>query len=145
QILQNQSEEGQAVRRNFQEKFNEVIVDEYQDINPLQETILTAVAREDPGNMFMVGDVKQSIYAFRMADPSLFISKSRRFKQSGQPDERIILAENFRSMQNVDDFTNLIFNQIMDQAVGEIAYDADAQLKFGAKYYPAEVQNDTEV
>ncbi|WP_057802605.1 helicase-exonuclease AddAB subunit AddA [Pediococcus stilesii] len=145
QIVMDDSEEGRAVRRSFQKKFNEVIVDEYQDINPLQETILTAVARRDPGNMFMVGDVKQSIYAFRMADPGLFIAKNNRFKDDNQPDERIILAENFRSMQNVDDFTNLIFNQVMDTEVGEIEYDDDAQLQFGAKYYPDEVQNNTEI
>ncbi|ANI97165.1 helicase-exonuclease AddAB subunit AddA [Pediococcus pentosaceus] len=145
QIVLDDSEEGQAIRRDFQQKFNEVIVDEYQDINPLQETILTSVASSDPGNMFMVGDVKQSIYAFRMADPSLFISKNNQFKDEEQADERIILAENFRSMRNVDDFTNLIFNQVMDTEVGEIEYDDDAQLQFGAKYYPDEVQNNTEV
>jgi ATP-dependent helicase/nuclease subunit A len=145
QIVLKQSPEGRAVRQEFQQKFNEVIVDEYQDINPLQETILTSVATENPGNMFMVGDVKQSIYAFRMADPSLFISKNNQFKNEDQPDERIILAENFRSMRNVDDFTNLIFNQVMDTEVGEIEYDDDAQLQFGAKYYPDEVQNNTEV
>lgn len=145
QIVMDNSDEGHAVRQSFQQKFDEVIVDEYQDINPLQETILTSVSRSDPGNMFMVGDVKQSIYAFRMADPSLFIGKNDRFKQADQPDERIILAENFRSMQNVDDFTNLIFNQVMDTEVGEIEYDDDAQLQFGAKYYPDEVHNDTEV
>lgn len=145
QIVLNDSDEGHAIRRGFQQKFNEVIVDEYQDINPLQETILTSVARPEPGNMFMVGDVKQSIYAFRMADPSLFIGKNDQFKNEDQPDERIILAENFRSMRNVDDFTNLIFNQVMDTEVGEIEYDDDAQLQFGAKYYPDEVQNNTEV
>lgn len=145
EIVTNESEAGLAVRHSFQKNFNEIIVDEYQDINPLQETLLSSVASTNPGNMFMVGDVKQSIYAFRMADPGLFLGKNDRFKDSDNPDERIILAENFRSMRNVDNFTNLIFNQIMDSKIGEIEYDDDAQLRYGAKYYPDEIKNKTEV
>src|SRR5699024_6826240 len=82
----------------YRTKFHEVLVDEYQDINALQEAILLRLAKpnEQTGNYFMVGDVKQSIYGFRLADPSLFLTKYKSFasKENG---ERIILAENFRS------------------------------------------------
>ncbi|AEV96060.1 helicase-exonuclease AddAB subunit AddA [Pediococcus claussenii] len=145
QILTSDNDNSRMVRESFQNKFNEVIVDEYQDINPLQETILTTVSRPEPGNMFMVGDVKQSIYAFRMAEPGLFLKKNNQFKEDDNPNQRIILAENFRSMQNIDMFTNFVFNQIMDEKVGQIEYDEDAQLKYGAAYYPENFKNSTEV
>ena len=145
QIVTNQTDQGKAVQSGLKDKYQEVIVDEYQDINPLQETILKAVAKVNPGNMFMVGDVKQSIYAFRMADPGLFINKAETFQQDDNEDERIVLSDNFRSMQNITDFTNFIFNQIMDKTIGEIEYDQDAQLLFGAHYYPAEIKNKTEL
>lgn len=116
----------------YREKFDEVLVDEYQDINQLQETILYWLRRPkaEEGNLFMVGDVKQSIYSFRLADPTLFIEK---FTQYGQGDggKRIILAENFRSRNDVLSFTNLVFEQLMDERVGQIAYDESAALVHG--------------
>lgn len=118
----------------YRQKFSEVMVDEYQDVNRLQEAILYQVRQIDPqahpnrrGNMFMVGDVKQSIYAFRLADPTLFIDKYLAFEQQ-QGGRRIILAENFRSRHEVLDFTNLVFKQLMDSAVGQIPYDEAAAL-----------------
>ncbi|MFD0897130.1 helicase-exonuclease AddAB subunit AddA [Loigolactobacillus binensis] len=133
-ILTADNDSGVQTRTGLQHQFSEVLVDEYQDINRLQETILTTVAQTDPGNMFMVGDVKQSIYAFRLADPSLFLHKYNQFAQATDPGQRIILAENFRSVANIDDFTNLVFSQLMDQHVGEMDYDESARLVAGAKY-----------
>jgi ATP-dependent helicase/nuclease subunit A len=118
----------------YREKFMEVLVDEYQDINALQEAILLRLAREDRenGNYFMVGDVKQSIYGFRLADPNLFLSKYDSYANSDEG-ERIILAENFRSRQDVLSFTNFIFTQLMDRQVGNLDYDENAELVYGNK------------
>ena len=126
----------EQVQANLRTKFNEIMIDEYQDTNNLQEAILTSFARTDPGNVFMVGDVKQSIYGFRAAEPGLFLDKYDKYAQEDSPAERVVLAENFRSVRNVDDFTNLIFSQLMNQEVGDMDYDAQARLKFGASYYP---------
>ncbi|MFK4565788.1 helicase-exonuclease AddAB subunit AddA [Enterococcus sp. UD-01] len=130
----------------YREKFDEVLVDEYQDINRLQETILYWLRRPtaSEGNLFMVGDVKQSIYSFRLADPTLFIEKYTQYGEN-QEGKRIILAENFRSRKNVLDFTNLIFEQLMDEQVGQIAYDEAAKLVHGFDQF-AEAENyDTEL
>ncbi|MEH7383675.1 helicase-exonuclease AddAB subunit AddA [Bacillus sp. JJ1533] len=118
-------------------QFEEAFVDEYQDTNMVQESILKLVTKdgEATGNMFMVGDVKQSIYRFRLAEPMLFLSKYRRFTQSGENTGlRIDLSKNFRSRAEVLDGTNYLFKQIMGEAVGEIEYDDDAELKLGADY-----------
>lgn len=133
-ILTADNERGKQVRLALQQHYNEVLVDEYQDINRLQEEILTTVSQKEPGNMFMVGDVKQSIYAFRLADPSLFLNKYHQFAESQTSGQRINLAENFRSVANIDHFTNLIFSQLMDKTVGEMTYDQAAKLVAGAQY-----------
>ncbi|TWW12427.1 ATP-dependent helicase/nuclease subunit A [Dellaglioa algida] len=140
-ILTRDSETSVQTRTALQAKYNEVLVDEYQDTNQLQEAILTRITTKNPGNMFMVGDVKQSIYGFRLADPGLFLSKDKAYKEDDSQGDRIILAENFRSVENVTAFTNLIFTQIMDNRVGQMAYDTDAKLVFGATYYPDVEQN----
>ena len=140
-ILTRDSETSVQTRTALQAKYNEVLVDEYQDTNQLQEAILTRITTKNPGNMFMVGDVKQSIYGFRLADPGLFLSKDKAYKEDDSQGNRIILAENFRSVENVTAFTNLIFTQIMDNKVGQMAYDTDAKLVFGATYYPDVEQN----
>lgn len=130
----------------YREKFDEVLVDEYQDINRLQETILYWLRRPtaEEGNLFMVGDVKQSIYSFRLADPTLFIEKYNQYGQN-KDGKRIVLAENFRSRKNVLDFTNLVFEQLMDERVGQIAYDEAAKLVHGFDQF-AEAENyDTEL
>lgn len=123
------------VQAAYRDSIHEVLVDEYQDINRLQQAILESVATHQPGNLFMVGDVKQSIYAFRLADPTLFIEKYDAFK-AHQMGEKIDLKENFRSRQEVLAFTNLIFEQLMDQRVGQIDYQDEARLVSGATYYP---------
>ncbi|MFL2116037.1 helicase-exonuclease AddAB subunit AddA [Marinilactibacillus psychrotolerans] len=130
----------------YRNSFKEVMVDEYQDINFLQESILKWLTHDSTtsGNQFMVGDVKQSIYAFRLADPDLFIDKYERYA-SGNEGERIILAENFRSNANVLDFTNYIFSQLMDKEVGNLSYDDSARLVQGYKAFPTELQCETEI
>jgi ATP-dependent helicase/nuclease subunit A len=121
----------------YRHHFNEVFVDEYQDVNMVQETILRLVAKEDEtnGNLFMVGDVKQSIYRFRLAEPNLFLGKYNRFRQDAQGTGlRIDLARNFRSRKEVLEGTNYLFKQIMGVKVGEIEYDEAAELRPGAPY-----------
>ncbi|WP_144553552.1 helicase-exonuclease AddAB subunit AddA [Bacillus sp. X1(2014)] len=121
----------------YQRHFKEVYCDEYQDTNMVQETILKLVTKneEQNGNMFMVGDVKQSIYRFRLAEPNLFLSKYTRFKVDGESTGlRIDLARNFRSRSEVLDATNYLFKQIMGVKVGEIEYDEAAELRAGAPY-----------
>ncbi|KRN89361.1 helicase-exonuclease AddAB subunit AddA [Ligilactobacillus ceti] len=145
EILTTNNDQAQQIQQVLQDNYQEIMIDEYQDTNALQEAILMALAKKNPGNVFMVGDVKQSIYGFRLADPTLFLGKYQKYAEPDQPDERIILAENFRSVQNVTEFTNLIFSQIMNSQVGEMVYDEVARLAFGAKYYPEETQQPTEV
>lgn len=124
------------VARYYREKFSELLIDEYQDTNLVQETLLTLISdRNGPGNMFMVGDVKQSIYRFRHAEPKLFIEKYSRFAKDESPAERIDLARNFRSREHVLTGANYIFRQILDRELGEIDYDQDAELIYGNKMY----------
>lgn len=121
----------------YQQQFKEVLVDEYQDTNRLQETIIQLIksGTEADGNLFMVGDVKQSIYGFRLAEPNLFLQKYEQFTADGeQSGLRIDLNANFRSRQEVLDATNFIFSQVMGVRVGGIEYDDAASLKYGAQY-----------
>ncbi|KAB2337165.1 helicase-exonuclease AddAB subunit AddA [Cytobacillus depressus] len=128
-------------------QFKEIFVDEYQDVNMVQEAILQLVTidSEQTGNLFMVGDVKQSIYRFRLAEPNLFLGKYNRFTKDGEETGlRIDLARNFRSRKEVLHGTNYLFKQIMGVSVGEIVYDEAAELVPGAPYpeenvYPIEL------
>ncbi|WP_217585963.1 helicase-exonuclease AddAB subunit AddA [Lentibacillus saliphilus] len=125
-----------SVAKQLQHQFSEVLVDEYQDTNLVQETILQLVSDQSgPGNMFMVGDVKQSIYRFRHAEPSLFLEKYKRFAGAEEPSERIDLAKNFRSRPQVLLGTNYIFRQIIDEKLGDMAYDQAAELIYGNHMY----------
>ncbi len=135
------------VARELRGRYAEILVDEYQDINAVQDAILTLVARDGqdgPANRFMVGDVKQSIYRFRHADPSLFLAKYQTYR-NWQPagDEanaatgaRIVLGANFRSRAGVVDAVNFVFRQILTAGVGELDYDAAAELVCRAAYPP---------
>lgn len=116
-------------------RYAEILVDEYQDINEVQEHILRLVSQREKGfvPMFMVGDVKQSIYRFRLADPSLFLHKYNTYRQSSVDGRRIDLACNFRSSPQVIDAINYLFRQIMTPYVGELAYDQKAQLRCGPR------------
>ncbi|WP_034550152.1 helicase-exonuclease AddAB subunit AddA [Carnobacterium funditum] len=131
---------------HYREKFKEVMIDEYQDINQLQENIMYWLTQDNTkdGNLFMVGDVKQSIYSFRLADPGLFLEK---YEQYGERNggERIILAENFRSRGEILQFTNLIFEQIMDKSVGQMDYNEPAKLIQGFNDFPETNQHATEI
>lgn len=120
----------------YTEKYSEILTDEYQDTSRLQEAILDKISQKDPhGNRFMVGDVKQSIYSFRQAEPSLFVEKYTDYAQE-KDGRRIVLAENFRSRKEVLDFTNLLFIQLMDASFGGIEYDKAAELVAGNKNFP---------
>lgn len=149
-ILQHDADDEIATPRDeLRSVFHEVLVDEYQDINPLQDAILQHVSRpataEQP-NLFMVGDVKQSIYRFRLADPSLFMDRMTRFTSHEQlltnkygtvdavDGVRIDLKANFRSRSHVVDAVNYVFRQIMTPDVGELTYDEQAELVAQAHY-----------
>ncbi|MFZ5825387.1 MAG: UvrD-helicase domain-containing protein [Bacillota bacterium] len=131
------------VARELRARYEEILVDEYQDINGVQDAILTLVARDGGDgapNRFMVGDVKQSIYRFRHADPSLFLKKYQSFTPwAGAPADgggRIVLGANFRSRAGVVDAVNFLFRQIMTAGAGELDYDEAAELRYRAGYPP---------
>ena len=117
------------VRKEYQERFHEVMVDEYQDTNHIQERMLELLSNGH--NRFMVGDIKQSIYRFRQADAQIFNEKFHSFAQNSKEGQLILLKENFRSSSEVLDATNDVFKHLMDEEVGEITYDGMHQLVFG--------------
>ena len=131
------------VAKKYTDKFEEIAIDEYQDSNLVQEFILSSISRGN--NMFMVGDVKQSIYRFRQAMPKLFLDKYSNYKpvenDTNCIGRKIQLFKNFRSRENVLDFTNLIFKDIMSQKLGEVDYTKDEYLNFGAEDYKKINQN----
>jgi ATP-dependent helicase/nuclease subunit A len=128
-------------------RYQEILVDEYQDTNEVQNAIFRAVSKEGR-NLFTVGDVKQSIYRFRLADPTIFLRKYERFKsytdaQEGE-ERKILLSQNFRSRQEILDATNFVFENILSPEMGEMVYGNDEALHFGASYYPERHDCDTE-
>ncbi len=127
----------------LRQKFNEVLTDEYQDSNLVQELILSLVSKNrDARNRFMVGDIKQSIYRFRMANPELFREKYYSYgTNEGDLEQRIDLSKNFRSRKSVLCAINFIFKQIMTDYLGEVIYDEDAMLYYGADYLPFDDAN----
>lgn len=125
------------VAEHFMEFFDEVLVDEYQDSNNVQETIIDLVSRRKfkESNVFMVGDVKQSIYRFRQAKPELFLDKYNRYSlEEGSKDRKIQLYKNFRSREEVIDAVNYIFKTVMSNTVGEIEYTDEEALNLGANF-----------
>ena len=114
----------------YQEKYAEVFIDEYQDSNLVQEILLSAVAKEN--NRFMVGDVKQSIYRFRQADPSIFMEKYESYNRIEDDidsfNKKIMLYANFRSRKEILEGTNLVFSKIMKKETGELDYTIDERL-----------------
>ena len=127
-------------------RFDEIMIDEYQDSNLIQEAILTSVSgawRDNP-NVFMVGDVKQSIYRFRMACPDLFMEKYETYGTEGKA-QKIDLAKNFRSRQGILDAINVLFAGLMHKESTEVEYDAAASLYFGASYPEEKSAHGTEV
>ncbi len=124
------------VAQEYQERFEEVMIDEYQDSNLVQEAILTSVSGVSQGryNIFMVGDVKQSIYSFRLSRPELFMEKYHTYSLADSRKQRIDLHKNFRSRAEVLDSVNAIFRQIMKKELGGIVYDDSAALYPGAAF-----------
>lgn len=125
----------------LRERYEYVLVDEYQDINPVQDAILNLVSRQGTAtpNLFMVGDVKQSIYRFRLGDPSLFLGRYKAYPSAeGGPDRRVLLSKNFRCSREVVDAVNYFFRQLMSEEVCEIEYNSEAELVCGAVYPDAE-------
>ncbi len=120
-------------------RLREIMIDEYQDSNGVQEALLTALSGERFGNpdLFMVGDVKQSIYRFRKARPELFIEKSKTYGETGDH-RKIELNQNFRSRPQVLDSVNEVFDVLMREELGGVEYDADARLYAGAVYETGE-------
>ncbi len=108
------------VAKELQDTFKEIMVDEYQDTNGVQETIINLISRVD--NRFYVGDVKQAIYSFRMADSSLFMEKYNTYGDTDAVERRIDLAKNFRSHENILAATNFLFYQIMTEEAAELNY-----------------------
>lgn len=129
--------------KEFQNAYEEIMIDEYQDSNYVQETILRAISREAVGqnNLFMVGDVKQSIYRFRLARPELFMEKFDTYETTDAPCQRIDLHKNFRSRDSVLTFTNDIFYQIMKRNLGGVDYTGEAALYCGADYPAGEKED----
>ncbi len=124
------------VAEEYQERFEEVMIDEYQDSNLVQEAILTSVSRMEKGqnNIFMVGDVKQSIYRFRLSRPELFMEKYDTYTLEDSACQRVDLHKNFRSRPEVLDSANYLFEQIMQRGFGGIEYDENAALYPGADF-----------
>ena len=131
------------VRQEYQERFHEVMVDEYQDTNHIQERMLELLSNGH--NRFMVGDIKQSIYRFRQADAQIFNEKFHGFAQDSEEGQLILLKENFRSSSEVLDATNDVFKHLMDEEVGEITYDGMHQLVFGNTELHPNPENRAEV
>ena len=131
-----------ALAREVAARYDEIMVDEYQDVSPVQELIFRAVSREDT-NRFLVGDVKQSIYRFRLADPGIFTEKYEHFPlyTDAAPGEarKILLRENFRSRREIIDAVNSVFSRCMSRRLGDLCYDEEAALLCGADYYEGSV------
>ena len=146
QILSQDTSNSQMARSFYQTKFKEILVDEYQDINPLQERILQLIKKDGQNNLFMVGDVKQSIYGFRQAEPSLFLHKYQEAaKDENKQDERILLSANFRSTKPVIKLVNQVFDHVLTTDFGGIDYQKEGQLVLGANYYPEKLPQASEL
>lgn len=127
--------EDDTVADDLRERFEYIYFDEYQDANQLQNHIIEKIKGED--NLFFVGDIKQSIYRFRLADPKIFKSRYDRYKsQGGDKDLAVDLSENYRSRKEVLDFSNMIFNQLMTDRLGEVNYDDPAHRLVAAGTFP---------
>ncbi|HBF1266298.1 TPA: helicase-exonuclease AddAB subunit AddA [Clostridioides difficile] len=138
-ILTDVDEKGNIVPSDiavgYRNKFYEIFIDEYQDSNLVQEVMLKAVANTETPNRFMVGDVKQSIYRFRQAKPELFLQKYNNYNdKKGSSHRKIMLYKNFRSREEVVDAVNYIFENIMNENIGEIEYTEKERLNLGANF-----------
>lgn len=138
------------IAKDLSNYYKEIIIDEYQDSNLVQETILNSISKENQGNpnKFMVGDVKQSIYKFRLARPEMFVQKLNTYSKEIKLDSKyqcIDLHKNFRSRAEVLDSINFIFNQIMIEKLADIEYNDETALYLGASFPPSKSSNNTEL
>ncbi|GFO51322.1 ATP-dependent helicase/nuclease subunit A [Lactococcus garvieae] len=126
-------EENPDVTMAYRNKYSEIMIDEYQDTSHVQEAMLRLLSKNGDGsdNLFMVGDIKQSIYGFRLADPRLFLKKYTAYADETNPNQLIRLKENFRSRGEVLSFTNEVFKHLMDEEVGEMIYGKEEELVQG--------------
>ncbi|MBE5870404.1 MAG: helicase-exonuclease AddAB subunit AddA [Lachnospiraceae bacterium] len=142
-LLDEETKEPGQTAASYRDYFEQIMIDEYQDSNLVQELMLSAISREDsnqPNNRFMVGDIKQSIYRFRLARPEIFLEKYKAYEKKDEKAdpsnacERIDLSKNFRSRREVIESVNQVFEKIMTEAVGGVEYDEKAALYAGAVY-----------
>lgn len=150
QILTRKTPEGvqpTATALEMRESYEEIMIDEYQDSNLVQEYLLRSISGEDDGkyNRFMVGDVKQSIYKFRLARPELFMEKFDSYGKTEGKERRIDLKQNFRSRRQVTDSVNACFACIMGRDLGGVEYDRDAALYPGASFPEPETQGEEDI
>jgi len=129
-LLDPKTGEQTDLARSISKRYKEIMVDEYQDVNAVQEMIFNAVS-QDGKNLFMVGDVKQSIYRFRLADPSIFLEKYNRYDEQGTNGSKILLSKNFRSRTEILEAVNFIFEKIMSVDFGEMDYTESERLIAG--------------
>lgn len=124
------------VALDYRKSYKELMIDEYQDSNHIQEWLIHSISGEDDGvyDRFMVGDVKQSIYRFRNADPTLFMEKYEQYQKGGRPLRRVDLSVNYRSRKQVLDTVNAVFKKVMDRNIGGVDYDEDNRLNYGGLY-----------
>ena len=143
--LLTEEKSGEMLKNNFardlSHQYDYIIVDEFQDVNDVQDTIFKLVS-QDEKNLFIVGDTKQSIYRFQQANPDIFISKTENTKNYDEKDnaslwQKIKLSKNFRSRKEVTDFVNFVFSKVMKKQVGEIDYKGE-ELVYGADYKEAQ-------
>lgn len=142
-IFQTKVDDHRIALDYYQNKFHELMIDEYQDVNAMQEKIIQLLSNEN-NHQFMVGDIKQSIYGFRQAAPYIFAQKYDDFQKADNPNELIQLSMNFRSSVKIDDFVNQIFTRIFDKKIGDIDYDHSSELIPGTKF-PETVDQENEL
>ncbi|QSZ26912.1 helicase-exonuclease AddAB subunit AddA [Aceticella autotrophica] len=147
-ILLRRNEKGDTesteVAKIYRSKFEEILIDEYQDSNIIQEVILNSISKDN--NIFMVGDVKQSIYRFRQAKPELFLEKYKSYSYDQNSEKRkILLNDNFRSRKEIIDSINYIFKNIMSKEIGELDYNDEEMLNYSADFPEIEEEVKTEL
>lgn len=120
--------DNEDIRRDYTERYNEILIDEYQDTNGLQDAIFAQISKD---NIFMVGDLKQSIYRFRGGDPYIFKAKAKEYSKAEQSGTRVDLSKNFRSRSEVLDSVNDIFDAVMSDTVGDVEYSGNERLDCG--------------
>lgn len=140
-VLVTKDEKGNKIptpqAEEIKKKYVEILVDEYQDANEMQEEIFSLISKGD--NLFMVGDLKQSIYKFRHTNPYIFKKKMKTFSETDGINRKVVMKENFRSRKTVIDLVNFIFEQVCSEAAGEVTYNEDERLNFSAIYPKEEV------